>query len=203
MSRNLPRVSAFRMYVFLHHSIQFHKLILTLLHTKASAFSLDFSAADKADVLDSFDFDAFLNEEEGRTEQPKSDQVSSEAAPSQHEKKDVQPDHPTPRDTGDSIPTRKSRKRKATATFSTDDNSKPQANPDTTPGEGQSKRIRLDPSSSGDESSSTVLFRAGTETQNSTSSATNDQSSASNDAPIETLDAWILRWTKLEQTELK
>lgn len=93
------------------------------------------------------------------------------------------------------------------ATFSADDNVKLQSNPDTTPEEGQSKRIQLDPSSSGDESSSTVLFpptvSAGAVTQNQPSAATNDQSSASNDAPIKTLDAWILRWTKLEQAELK
>jgi hypothetical protein len=153
--------------------------------------------------LENFDFDSFLNKENDHTEQAKSDQVSSEPAPSQHEKKDVQPDQSTPRE----IPKKNSRKRKVNATFSADDNVKPQTNPDTTREVGKSRKIQLDPSSSGDESTSTVLLpptvSAGTEAQNQPSAATNDQSSASNDASIETLDAWILRWTKLEQTELK
>ncbi|KAJ5911571.1 uncharacterized protein N7473_000874 [Penicillium subrubescens] len=159
--------------------------------------------SDEPDHLENFDFDSFLNKENDHTEQSKSDQVSSEPAPSRHEKKDVQPDQSTPLE----IPKKNNRKRKVNATFSADDNVKPQTNPDTTREEGKSKRIQLDPSSSGDESSSTVLLpptvSAGTEAQNQPSAAMNDQSSASNDASIETLDAWILRWTKLEQTELK
>jgi hypothetical protein len=180
------------------------KLILTFF-TKDD-FYVSYGS-DEPDHLENFDFDSFLNKEKDYAEQSKSDQVCSGAAPLQHEKKDVQPDQPTPRDTGDSIPKRNSRKRKVTATFSADDTLKSQTNPDTLPEEGRAKRVQLEPSSSGDESSSTVLLphtvSAGTETQNQPSVATNDQSSALNDAPIETLDAWILRWTKLEQTELK
>lgn len=180
------------------------KLILTFF-TKDD-FYVSYGS-DEPDHLENFDFDSFLNKEKDHAEQSKSDQVCSGAAPLQHEKKDVQPDQPTPHVTGDSIPKRNSRKRKMTTTFSADDTLKSQTNPDTLPEEGRAKRVQLEPSSSGDESSSTVLLphtvSAGTETQNQPSVATNDQSSALNDAPIETLDAWILRWTKLEQTELK
>jgi len=35
--------------------------LLTLLHKQANAFSLDFSALDNPDILESFDFDTFLN----------------------------------------------------------------------------------------------------------------------------------------------
>ncbi|KAF3393769.1 hypothetical protein F1880_005148 [Penicillium rolfsii] len=175
--------------------------------SKESAFSLDFSALDNPRILECFDFDKFLFGEDKHTEPSKSDQVISDAASSQYEKKDFQPGQPTARDTDDSVSKRASRKRKVSASSSTDDKSKSQAIPDSTKEEGKSKRIRSDSSSSGDESSSTVLspptVSAGTETQNLPSAATDDQSSASDDAPIKILDAWILRWTKLEETELK
>jgi hypothetical protein len=185
--------------------------------------------------LESFDFDTFLNEDEDHTEQSKSHQVGSEAAPSHYGKKDPQPDQPTTHDSDDSIPRNKSRKRtanatfsdqstphdsdgsnqkrnmrkrKVNATFSEDDNLKTQTNPDTTPEEGQSRRIQLGSSTSVNKSSSAVSVpppvSAETQTQTPPSAATtNDPSSTSKDTPIETLDAWILRWTKLEQAELK
>lgn len=154
--------------------------------------------------MESFDFDSFLNQDEDQAgfvfdkEQSKSDQVSIEVVSSQTENKDPQPDQPLPLGSGDSTPKRKRKKRNANATFSADDNSKSRLNSDTRPEEGQSKRVQLDPSTS-----LPPTLSAGTETQNLPSAATEDQSSTSKDTPIETLDSWILRWTKLELTELK
>ncbi|KAJ5364106.1 uncharacterized protein N7496_009819 [Penicillium cataractarum] len=148
-----------------------------------SAFALDFSVLEHPDILENFDFDKFLDTES----QPQHDQ-------------------PMPRDSGDSNPKRKSKKRKVIAVASAEDSLEPQVNSEFMPEEGKSKKIHLDSNVSMDESSSTVALcatNAGAETQNQVSASTEDKPSTSEDTPTEGLDAWILRWTTLEKTELK
>ncbi|CEJ54258.1 hypothetical protein PMG11_00577 [Penicillium brasilianum] len=99
-----------------------------------------------------------------------------------------------------------SKKRKAIAFSSAEDSLEPQSNSECMPEAGQPKRIHLDSSTSTDESSSTASLpatNARTETQDQGSAAMEDQPSTSEDTSTEGLNTWILRWTKLEQTELK
>lgn len=85
--------------------------------------------------------------------------------------------------------------------------SEPHRSPDSTLEEGQSKRIHLEARNPTDKSSSSCPFpppeNAGLETLNPSSATMKTQPSVSKDTPLETLDAWILRWTTLERTELK
>lgn len=160
--------------------------------------------------MESFDFDKFPETDDHRTgfgfsrEQLEPEQVSSEAAPLEHEEGQPQPDQPMPLDSSGLNPKRESKKVNAVA--SADDSLEPQLNAASMPEDGQSKRIHLDSSASTDKLSSTVALPApkvGTETQNQVSAATEGRPSISENTPTEGLDAWILRWTTLEQTELK
>ena len=93
------------------------------------------------------------------------------------------------------------------AATSASDSPLPLPNPATTPEERPSKRIELDADSSMGEPVSAGPSQSNemtaTETKNRPSAATDSQTSTSKDAPLEALDNWILRWTTLEQTELK
>ncbi|OOQ91344.1 hypothetical protein PEBR_00188 [Penicillium brasilianum] len=99
-----------------------------------------------------------------------------------------------------------SKKRKAITFSSAEDSLEPQSNSESMPEAGQPKRIHLDSSTSTDESSSTASLpatNARTETQDQGSAAMEDQPSTSEDTSTEGPNTWILRWTTLEQTELK
>jgi hypothetical protein len=117
-----------------------------------------------------------------------------------------QPDQLMTRDSADSNLRTKSKKRKANAFSSAEDSLEPFLNAESMPEDGQSKRVHLDSSTSTDNPSSTASLPAtiaSTETQDQGSTAMEGQPSTSEDMSTEGLNTWILRWTTLEQTELK
>lgn len=125
----------------------------------------------------------------------------------QRENQDTQVDQPTSGNRGNVAPATTSRKRKVNAATSPSDSLLPLPNLATTLEERPSKKIQLEADSpmgelvSAGPSQSTEV--AGTETQNLPSAAAENRTSASSDVPLGALDSWILRWTTLEQTELK
>lgn len=103
--------------------------------TKASAFNGGFSASENVDILAEFDFDSYLNGDDDKSSfnlDFNTNQVGSEAAPSQQRKINAPVEQFISHDVNDSTGRTNSKKRKLNAITDANDSSEPQQQSDFT-----------------------------------------------------------------------